>query len=366
MAEFTTITLNPAVDRTEYLREFAAGGLNRPYRTVISAGGKGINLSRALNALSAKVNTISFAGGKTGEILSELLEKEGLAARLLPSAFETRMAVKLAVRKEKAWGKEIGKRSLTETDKADERARREAEESGKALWAAEESERDGKAEKPDAPGMSGRTVTTEINEEGHLSEREIAALVEEIAEWAAVRKERTIFGQAGEYPEDEDPHVVFLCGSFPQGVEKNVYNFLITLLEGCGFKTVVDTSGEGLVESLKASPSLIKPNEEELFFLHGGPFTSEKELVDFCRELYVDNNTEVLCTLGEKGSLFVGKEGIFRQVPKKVFPYNPTGAGDSFLAAFAYGRYEQKKSPADALAFAEAFTEKLLAARESV
>lgn len=287
---FTTITLNPAVDRTEYLTGIHRGGVNRPYQTRLSAGGKGINLSRALHALSANVNTVSFAGGKTGALLGKLLEREGLPARLLPSDFETRCAIKLVTGSE----------------------------------------------------------TTEINEEGRLSSREIETLLLEIGELAAM---------------SEIPQTVFLCGSFPQGVDKNVYNFLITLLEGCGITTVVDTSGEGLVESLKASPSLIKPNENELAYLHGGRFSGESELVEFCRELYVDNGSEVLCTLGEKGSVFVGKEGVFRRVSQKISPCDPTGAGDRFLAAFAYAYYEKKTGAEKALAFADEFVRKSLLSR---
>ena len=148
------------------------------------------------------------------------------------------------------------------------------------------------------------------------------------------------------------PQVVFLCGSFPQGVDTNVENSMITLFESCGIPVIVDTSGRALVESLVASPSLIKPNESELASLHGGGFSSEEELVEFCRLLYVDNGTEVLCTLGEKGAVFVGKEGVFKIRSQRISPCDPTGAGDAFLAAFAFARYAEKKSCADALHFA--------------
>ncbi|MBR7176987.1 MAG: hypothetical protein IKD26_02100 [Clostridia bacterium] len=83
-----------------------------------------------------------------------------------------------------------------------------------------------------------------------------------------------------------------------------------------------------------------------------GGFSSEEELVEFCRLLYVDNGTEVLCTLGEKGAVFVGKEGVFKIRSQRISPCDPTGAGDAFLAAFAFARYAEKKSCADALHFA--------------
>lgn len=285
---FTTITMNPCLDRREYLHDFVVGKTNRPYKTTEVAGGKGINVSRELvsmlDVFKASVRTVTFAGGATGERLKELLAnelsvREGITGlTILPSAYHTRICTKLVT----PFG------------------------------------------------------VTEINEEGRLSEEECNALVEVIADIVA----------------SDSPQVVFLCGSFPQGVDINVENSLITLLEGCGIPVIVDTSGRALVESLVASPSLIKPNESELSELHGAPFQSEEELVDFCKELYVDNRTEVLCTLGEKGALFVGEEGVFRTFSHKISGCDPTGAGDAFLAAFCYARYADGKSAKESLDFA--------------
>ena len=288
---FTTITLNPCLDRREYLDSIQINKTNRPYKTTEQAGGKGINVSRELismlDVFKARVHTVTFAGGATGEKLKALLEKE-LGVReavsgltILPSGYDTRICTKLIT----PYG------------------------------------------------------VTEINEDGRLSEEECNALAEVVADMVA----------------SESPQVVFLCGSFPQGVDLNVENSLITLFESCGIPVIVDTSGRALVESLVASPSMIKPNESELEALHGGPFSSEEELVDFCRELYVDNSTEVLCTLGEKGALFVGKEGLFRIESHRVSPCDPTGAGDAFLAAFAYRRYAEKDSCEAALHYANEY-----------
>jgi len=295
---FTTITMNPCLDRREYLEDFQIGKTNRPYKTTETAGGKGINVSRELvsmlDVFKASVRTVTFAGGATGERLKELLEKElgvsdeGITGlTVLPSQYDTRICTKLVT----PFG------------------------------------------------------VTEINEDGRLSEEECNALAEVVADIVA----------------SDSPQVVFLCGSFPQGVDLNVENSLITLLEGCGIPVVVDTSGRALVESLVASPSLIKPNESELTELHGAPFLSEEELVDFCKELYVDNRTEVLCTLGEKGALFVGEEGVFRTLSHKISACDPTGAGDAFLAAFCYAKYADGKSAKESLDFANDYVrEKLL------
>ena len=98
---FTTITMNPCLDRREYLNDFQVGKTNRPYKTTETAGGKGINVSRELVSMldlfKARVQTVTFAGGATGNRLKSLLEKE-LSVReevcgltVIDSAYETRV-----------------------------------------------------------------------------------------------------------------------------------------------------------------------------------------------------------------------------------------------------------------------------------
>jgi len=315
----TTITLNPCLDRREYLTHFEYGATNRPYHTSLSVGGKGINVSKTLLELilkdpddsATRVDTLTFAGGQSGEIFKELLTKKlsfgetvgGIT--VIPSRFETRHCLKLVT-------------------------------------------------------PSG---VTEINEAGSIGADEIKALIDVLADLTVYPENRVVIlsGSSPVWQKQNgfSTHVENV-ESFPQDVEIDVENLLITVLEGCGIPVIVDTSSKGLVESLKASPSMIKPNETELSELFGRPFDGEKELVDFCRELYVDNGCEVLCTRGEKGALFVGKEGVFKRVSHRVFPCDPTGAGDTFLAAFVYGRYVKQLANKECLNFADQVTENFL------
>ncbi|MFX0094351.1 MAG: 1-phosphofructokinase family hexose kinase [Candidatus Hodarchaeota archaeon] len=46
-----TVTLNPALDRTVYLPFFNPGKTNLVYKSTVEAGGKGVNVSKALNQL---------------------------------------------------------------------------------------------------------------------------------------------------------------------------------------------------------------------------------------------------------------------------------------------------------------------------
>jgi 1-phosphofructokinase family hexose kinase len=74
------VTLNPAVDRTLVVRGFANGGVFRPEEAHVAAGGKGINVARAIEILGEKALCAGFLGGFTGQALAKMLEESGIEA----------------------------------------------------------------------------------------------------------------------------------------------------------------------------------------------------------------------------------------------------------------------------------------------
>ncbi len=90
-----TLTLNPAVDRAVYLKNLKVDAVNRADGSVTHAGGKGINVSRALTALGVPTRAFGLAGGRTGEQLRGLLSDEGIVHTLTETAAETRVNLKL-------------------------------------------------------------------------------------------------------------------------------------------------------------------------------------------------------------------------------------------------------------------------------
>jgi len=58
---------------------------------------------------------------------------------------------------------------------------------------------------------------------------------------------------------------------------------------------------------------------------------------------------EVLCTLGERGSVFAGKEGKFICPATKADAKRFKGAGDVFLARYIYERNERSAGVFDAM-----------------
>jgi 1-phosphofructokinase family hexose kinase len=73
-----TVTLNAAVDRTLTVPNFQRGQRHRASLGLTQAGGKGINVARALKLLGAPVIATGFQGGRTGTRIVEELTGESI------------------------------------------------------------------------------------------------------------------------------------------------------------------------------------------------------------------------------------------------------------------------------------------------
>jgi 1-phosphofructokinase family hexose kinase len=73
-----TVTLNAAVDRTLTVPNFQLGHRHRASRSLTSAGGKGINVARALKRLETPVVASGLAGGRTGDRIIDELAAEAI------------------------------------------------------------------------------------------------------------------------------------------------------------------------------------------------------------------------------------------------------------------------------------------------
>lgn len=69
-----TVTLNPAIDKTVEIEELKRGGLNRITRSIYDAGGKGINVSKTIDALGGTSAAVGFLAGNAGKNLVSMLE----------------------------------------------------------------------------------------------------------------------------------------------------------------------------------------------------------------------------------------------------------------------------------------------------
>jgi 1-phosphofructokinase/tagatose 6-phosphate kinase len=73
-----TVTLNAAIDRTVAVPNFRLGHRHRAIEATTMAGGKGVNVARALKLLGKPVIATGLAGGATGNRILELLAAESI------------------------------------------------------------------------------------------------------------------------------------------------------------------------------------------------------------------------------------------------------------------------------------------------
>ena len=86
-----TVTLHACVHKyIEYRDVDPASSVVRPVHSSLGAGGKGINVVRALARLGQPALAVAFAGGAEGAPLGRCLDEEGLRAKLVPNAALTR------------------------------------------------------------------------------------------------------------------------------------------------------------------------------------------------------------------------------------------------------------------------------------
>ncbi|MGA5821704.1 1-phosphofructokinase [Kitasatospora sp. NPDC094028] len=91
-----TITPNPSLDRTYELGTLARGEVNRAARDRLDPGGKGVNVSRALTAAGHRTTAVLPLGGLSGELLSDLLRRQGIDVAAVAIAGDTRINVSIA------------------------------------------------------------------------------------------------------------------------------------------------------------------------------------------------------------------------------------------------------------------------------
>lgn len=84
------ITPNPAIDRTLLVPNLTLGNVHRAQQTIVAAGGKGLNVARAIHTLGGKSLCLGFLGGHSGRLLADLAKNEGLSSSWTWTNSETR------------------------------------------------------------------------------------------------------------------------------------------------------------------------------------------------------------------------------------------------------------------------------------
>jgi 6-phosphofructokinase 2 len=89
-AMIATITLNPSLDQHITVDGLVLDGTNRWSRLYRYAGGKGIDVSRAIHEMGGSTIAYGFIGGTIGRAVEILLDQEGVPFSFTPIQRETR------------------------------------------------------------------------------------------------------------------------------------------------------------------------------------------------------------------------------------------------------------------------------------
>ncbi len=257
-----TVTLNPALDRTLHVEALVPGQSTRVQSEARFAGGKGIDVSRALHEMGSDNVALGLVGGFDGKELEGRLLLAGVACRFTHIANETRTNVII------------------------------------------QDEKNG-------------TETALLARGPEVQPSEVIDFLEVL---------------------EKSPDMSFLVisGSLPSGLTPEVYSRMIAIGRERGARVVLDTAGDALRQAIRARPSVIKPNRQELAGLGGKPPRDLDAVLGYADQLREWVET-ALVSLGADGIVMVTRDRVFQARPPKVTVKSTVGAGDCAVAGFVHG-----------------------------
>ena len=132
--------------------------------------------------------------------------------------------------------------------------------------------------------------------------------------------------------------LVILSGSLPAGVDRGLYGNWTAYFRSLGARVYLDADGEPMQKGMAALPYMIKPNNDELAALTGKESLSKEQMLAESKRLQKSGIREIVISLGSDGALFLNEDGCYYAKGLKVPVKSTVGAGDSVVAATAYGQ----------------------------
>ena len=94
-----TLSLNPTIDVASEADLVRPTHKVRTSNETYDPGGGGVNVARVITELGGAAKVICPAGGFTGQLLDELLEKSGVPRQIIPIGGGTRISLTIFERK---------------------------------------------------------------------------------------------------------------------------------------------------------------------------------------------------------------------------------------------------------------------------
>lgn len=318
-----TVTLNASIDKRYQLAgSIADYEVQRVKAVTNTAGGKGLNCTRAIAAFSEPVLPTGFVGGFNGEYLCHLLSSDGIEQEFVQAENETRSCINVL------------------------------DTTGASTEFLEPSE-----------CIEPQHFKTFLEHYAHLLQHGFSKNnVKESHAGSEQEKEESL---------EASQHIqaVTLNGSLPKGAPADFYAQLIALAHKEKIPVLLDTSGEALLQALPASPTFIKPNLDEIAVLldaelnNGAKERESQEAATDKQQLILKRIKEassiedvlddivslaqsvsekyqipyVSISLGKDGALLYHDGHAYYGKPPIIKAVNPVGSGDTMVGAFAVG-----------------------------
>ena len=160
----------------------------------------------------------------------------------------------------------------------------------------------------------------DINADGPaITEEDVSRLIEKLSAL-----------ESGDY--------IILAGSIPKTLPEDIYERILSTLEGRGVNFVVDATGDLLKRVLRFRPFLVKPNHHELGDFFGVTTKTDAEIEEYAKKLQSLGARNVLVSRAADGALLVDENGEVYKIGNAVGTLvNSVGCGDSMVAGFVAG-----------------------------
>ena len=136
--------------------------------------------------------------------------------------------------------------------------------------------------------------------------------------------------------------ILVLAGSIPSSIPDDIYKKILDRLSGRDIHTVVDATGDLLVNVLFHHPFLVKPNNHELGEIFGVKLRTRDGIVPYAEKLRKMGARNVLVSMAGEGAVLAAENGnVYTAPAPEGTLVNGVGAGDSMVAGFLAGWMEK-------------------------
>jgi len=133
----------------------------------------------------------------------------------------------------------------------------------------------------------------------------------------------------------DEASVVIIGGTLPAAMGPSFYTDMIALARSHSVPVIFDAAEANLSAGLKANPTYIKPNRDELEALLGRSLPTLEDVYQAGRDIVERYGTSPVITLSGDGALAVLPDRAYHIPPLKVEVVSAAGAGDAVLAGLA-------------------------------